>query len=329
MEGVGSRLARTVEEAIQMEHSFKPTRDSLFRDSLRGTWVYGIFNRLRSVKQQLMRRSDGEAILRQRYLRVHGKPLNVANPQTFTEKLYWRMLVWNRVAPRIFVQLADKLSAREYVAGKVGTEYLPRLFWHGEDPTLIPFTELPIEYVVKTNHASRQVIVAKEPADHDAIIATGRKWLSTNFYWTSREGQYLHIHPKIMIEECLRNRHGNLPLDYKIWCFNGVPVLIQVINFARDSHSFYDTSWNALDLSYSQGKSRPDRPRPDHLDEMIALAVQLSVGFGFVRVDLYNVDGRIYFGELTFTPTAGNMKLTPEWWDLELGKKWDLSLECS
>ncbi|MBL8038286.1 MAG: hypothetical protein JNN16_12370 [Nitrospira sp.] len=312
-----------------MEHSFKIGGGAALQDSFRGTWIYGIFNKLRSIKQRLMRQVDGEAILKRRYLRVHGRPLSIANPQAFTEKLYWRMLAWNRVVPPIFVQLADKLTAREYVSGKVGAEYLPRLLWHGQDPASIPFNTLPVEYVIKTNHASRQVIVAKEPADHGAMVATCEKWLNTNFYWTSREGQYLHIQPKLMIEECLRDRNDNLPLDYKIWCFNGRPELIQVINFSRDCHSFYDLSWNALDLSYSAGKSRPDRSRPDQLEEMISLATQLSVGFGFVRVDLYNLDGRIYFGELTFTPTAGNMKLTPDRWDLELGKKWDLSLEYS
>ncbi|CUS34898.1 Glycosyltransferase [Candidatus Nitrospira nitrosa] len=310
-----------------MAHSFKTIEASTFRDSLHGTWVYAIFNRLRSIKQQLTRQSDGEAILKQRYLCVHGRPLTDMNPQTFTEKLYWRMLAWNRVVPPIFVQLADKLSAREYVASKVGNKYLPLLLWHGQNPALIPFNALPIEYVVKSNHASRQVIVAREPVDHDAIIATCRKWIGGNFYWVSREGQYLNIQPQIMLEECLRDHDGNLPLDYKIWCFNGVPELIQVINFARDSHSFYDTSWNALDLSYSVGKSRPDRPRPDHLEEMISLATRLSIGFGFVRVDLYNLAGRIYFGELTFTPTAGMMKMQPGRWDVELGKKWDVSLE--
>ncbi len=312
-----------------MEHSFKTTEASTFRAGLHGSWLHRIFNRLRVIKQQLNRQSNGEAILKQRYLRVHGRPLTIENPQTFTEKLYWRMLAWNRIVPPIFVQLADKLSAREYVASKVGMEYLPRLLWHGRDPISIPFNALPIEYVVKTNHASRQVIVATEPIDHDAIIATCRKWVNTNFYWVAREGQYLNIQPQIMIEECLRDRDGNLPLDYKIWCFNGVPELIQVINFTRDSHSFYDTSWEALDLSYSVGKSRPDRPRPAYLEEMIALATRLSIGFGFVRVDLYNLDKRIYLGELTFTPTAGMMKIQPEVWDVELGKKWDISLEYS
>lgn len=312
-----------------MEHSFKTTETSAFRASLHGTWVHAIFSRLRSVKQQLTRQSDGEVILKQRYLSVHGKPLSVTNPQTFTEKLYGRMLEWNRVVPPIFVQLADKLTAREYVASKVGVQYLPKLLWQGQDPVSIPFNTLPNEYVVKTNHASRQVLVASDPIDHDAIIATCRKWIGINFYWVAREGQYLHIQPRIMIEECLRDRERNLPLDYKIWCFNGMPELIQVINFARDSHSFYDTSWRVLDLSYSVGKSRPDRLRPACLKEMVSLAAQLSVGFGFVRVDLYNVDGRIYFGELTFTPTAGVMKIQPERWDFELGKKWDVSLDHS
>ncbi|MBX3326126.1 MAG: ATP-grasp fold amidoligase family protein [Nitrospira sp.] len=312
-----------------MEHSFKTAGPATLRACLHGTWVHAIFSRLRSLKQQLTRQSDGDTILKQRYLRVHGRPLTGGNPQTFTEKLYWRMLAWNRVVPPIFAQLADKLSARKYVASKVGAEYLARLLWHGEDPVLIPFNALPNEYVVKTNHASRQVIVATEPTDRDAIIATCRRWINTNFYWVAREGQYLHIQPKIMIEECLRDRHGNLPLDYKIWCFNGVPELIQVINFSRDSHSFYDMSWNLLDLSYSKGKSRPDRSRPEHLEEMVALAARLSVGFGFVRVDLYNLDGRIYFGEFTFTPTAGEMKLMPDGWDLELGKKWEISRDYS
>lgn len=312
-----------------MGNSFKTAEASTVRTAFRDTWVHHIFNSLRSIKRQLTRQSEGEAILKQRYLRVHGKPLNVANPQTFTEKLYMRMLSWNRVVPHIFVQLADKLSAREYVANKVGAEYLPRLLWDGQDPGSIPFSTFPIEYVVKTNHASRQVIVATEPVDHAAIITTCRKWINTNFYWVAREGQYLHIQPRIMIEECLRDHGGSLPLDYKIWCFNGVPELIQVINFVRDSHSFYDTSWNTLDLSYSLGKSRPDRPSPDRLEEMVALAARLSIGFGFVRVDLYNLDGRIYFGELTFTPTAGEMKLMPDRWDLELGKKWEMSLEYS
>lgn len=310
-----------------MEHSFQTTWTTAFRDKLQGTLIHHIFNKLRNAKRGLMRQSEGETILRQRYLRVHGKPFNMVNPQTFTEKLYWRMLTWNRAVPPIFVQLADKLSAREYVASKLGEQYLPRLLWHGEDPISIPFDALPIEYVVKTNHASRQVIVAKEPVDYDAVIKTCTKWVNTNFYWISREGQYLHIQPKVMIEECLRGRDGNLPFDYKMWCFNGVPELIQVINYARDSHSFYDTAWKALDLSSSEGKLRPDRSRPDHLQEMVSLAARLSVGFGFVRVDLYNVDGRIYFGELTFTPTAGTMKLKPESWDLELGKKWEMRLE--
>ncbi len=310
-----------------MQHAFKPEGVFALRDSLRGTWVHRMFDQLRSVRQQLTRQSDGEAILKQRYLRVHGRPLTVANPQTFTEKLYWRLLTWNRVVPPIFVRLADKLSAREYVASKVGAEYLPRLLWDGQDPVSIPFSTFPIEYVVKTNHASRQVIVATEPVDHAAIIATCTKWINTNFYWVAREGQYLNIQPRIMIEECLRDHGGSLPLDYKIWCFNGVPELVQVINFRRDSHSFYDTSWNTLDFSSSKGKSRQDRPRPDCLEEMLSLATRLSIGFGFVRVDLYNLDGHIYFGELTFTPTAGHMKLTPDRWDLELGKKWDMSLD--
>jgi len=180
---------------------------------------------------------------------------------------------------------------------------------------------------MKPSHTSQQVIVVRNPTDRTELINRASAWLGNNYYWNAREYQYYGIKPGVMIEECLENPDGSLPLDYKLWCFNGEPELIQVINHARDMSSFYDKTWTLLDLTNKEGRSQRPITKPANLEEMISVASKLSVGFGFVRVDLYNVNGRVYFGELTFTPAAGHMKLQPDSWDAALGEKWDLSLE--
>ena len=152
-------------------------------------------------------------------------------------------------------------------------------------------------------------------------------WLASDYYWHGRESQYYGISPRILIEEYLTNEGGSPPFDYKVYCFNGKPEQIMVRNHTHDICPFFDTTWNFLDFSDEIGAVRPWVPRPANLDEMLALAAKLSVGFGYVRLDFYNVKGRVYFGEFTFTPAAGIITYDPECWDLKLGEKWDLSLD--
>ena len=284
-------------------------------------------NKLRSVKRRLMRRSEGEDILLKRYVRVHGKQLNLTNPQNFTEKLFCRMISLNRGHNPIFTQLADKYTARAYVSNKVGEQHLVKVLWHGTDPSAIPFDTLPAEYVIKTNHGSSNIIVVKGKPDRIDVISRLSGWLNSNYYWSYREYHYYHIKPRVMIEEYLRNQDGSGPLDYRFWCFNGIPEVIQVDNRAHDINPFFDTQWNQLDLYYREGISRPAIARPINFEQMISIASRLSAGFDFVRIDLYNLNGKIYFGEATFTPTAGELKIRPESWDLKLGEKWEMSLE--
>ena len=310
-----------------MNHSTSITWATNFQDQLRGTWIHQLYNGVRKAKRGLLRQSEGEAILLARYQRVHGKPLNMKAPKTFTEKLFWRMISWNRGVHPIFSQLTDKYSVRTHVAAAIGDQYLIKLLWSGETTQTIPFERLPVRYVMKPSHSSQQVIVVKGQADRAKLIRSASGWLDSNYYWNAREYQYYRIKPRVMIEECLENPDGSLPLDYKIWCFNGIPELIQVITHTRDMSSFYDTTWTLLELSNKEGRSQRPITKPANLEEMIAIASKLSVGFGFVRVDLYNVNGKVYFGELTFTPTSGHMKLQPDHWDALLGEKWDLSLE--
>jgi hypothetical protein len=293
-------------------------------DKLRGTWLHSALHQLRRIKLHLFRRSYGKRLLLEQYRRQSGKKLNVANPQCFSEKLYNRMIRWIDGHDPIYTQLADKYAVRDYVASRVGQKYLIKLLWHGEEPQMIPFDTLPDEYVIKTNHASAQVIVVKGNVDREKIIATLSGWLRTNYFLGGGEYQYYYIRPRVLIEELIKNQDGSEPLDYRFWCFNGTPQVIQVDNHAHDINPFFDIDWNLLDLHYREGASRPALAKPRNYDEMLAVASHLSSGFDFVRVDLYNIDGKIYFGELTFTP-AGSLKLQPTIWDAKLGEKWKIS----
>lgn len=285
-----------------------------------------MLRRLLQLKRHLFMASEGEAILRDRYQTIHGKPLP-PEPRTFTAKLYHRMLEWHRHIDPKYPWLTDKYTVRAYVESEIGPEYLPDLLWHSYRIDEIPEGLLRMPCIIKPTHASQRVLVNRDTIGRDRVEAVCRAWLNTNYYWHGREAQYYPLTPAIQIEGLLEDESGNLPLDYKVWCFHGEPELIQVINFDRDTHSFYDTKWNALELSYNPKKGRADRPRPAQLDTMLEVAGRLSSPreqppFDFVRVDLYNVRGKVYFGELTFTPTAGVMKFQQEEWDQRLGEKW-------
>ena len=311
-----------------MERSVSTTKTAVLRTKLRESWLHDLY---RDLRRRIMRRSEGEAVHLREYSRVHGKTLDLTNPQTFTEKLFWRMVTWNRGAmhPK-FRQLVDKYAVRAHVPSMVGEEYLIKLLWQGADPCGIPFDRLPAEYVIKSNHASGHVIIVTGEVDREAIIRQATGWLAQDYYWHAREYQYYGIQPRIVIEEHLINQSDFGPLDYRFWCFGGVPAVIQVDNHAHDINSFFDAQWNQLDLYYPN-KKNPTRPaiaKPRHFEQMFELASRLSEGIGFVRVDLYNINGRIYFGEFTLTPLAGNFRFSLDHWDLELGEKWDLALDC-
>jgi TupA-like ATPgrasp len=290
----------------------------------RGTWVHFLWNHLQGMKIHLFRRSYGRRLLLEQYTRKTGKQLNIANPQLFSEKLYHRMITWTHKQDPIYTQLTDKYSVRNYVARKIGEQHLVKLLWHGEDPRAIPFDALPMEYVIKANHASAQVIIVNGIPDREELVRMLTGWLKTNYFVGGGENQYYHIKPRVLIEEYLRSQDGAGPFDYKFWCFDGTPQVIHVDNYARDINPFFDPEWNLLDLHYREGASRPALAKPKNFTQMLSLASQLSAGFDFVRVDLYNVDGNIYFGELTFSP-AGSLMLRPSIWDSKLGEKWKLS----
>lgn len=315
----------TAEEAPNLQTDMRSL--DRMRKILRGTVIHALVTSVRLAKRRLVRRSEGKRILLERFERIHGRPLDISQPKTFSEKLFCRMIMLSQKPNPHFTRVSDKFLARAYAGSKVGEQHLVNLIWHGEDPREIPFDSLPNEYVIKTNHGSAQVIVVRGRVDRTDIIGKLFLWLKKNYYWSAREGQYYDIKPRVMIEEYLRSPDGSGPLDYRFWCFGGSPEVIQVDNHAHDINPFFDTQWNQLDLYYREHAARPFMEKPKNFDAMLSIASTLSAGFDFVRVDLYNIDGNIYFGEFTLTPTSGQLKLRPEDWDLKLGRKWEIQAE--
>lgn len=276
------------------------------------------------MRRMLLRRSEGERMLLRRYLDVVGTELNTDTPATFTDKLYCRMIDVNRRGNARMTSLTDKYRVRDYVTSRVGVQYLPILYWHGTDPKEVPFQDLPGRYVLKTNHGCGQVIRVDGEVDRRAAMARLARWLHSDYYWESREYQYSGISPRILAEEYLDDGYEDGPLDYRFYCFDGEPALIQVGDHSQAVHQFYDLKWQRLGIRVRDSKAEYLIERPASLDLMTDVARRLSRGIDFVRVDLYGIGDQARFGELTFTPNAGFRRFMPDEVDLRLGQMWRL-----
>lgn len=242
-------------------------------------------------------------------LRV-GKRLNSRDPVTLNEKLQW--LKFNYRFPLQSI-VSDKLLVRDYVSNKVGEEYLIPLLGVWENFGEIDFKELPDEFVLKCNHDSGGLIVCKDKKNLNLRDARKKieKSLKSNFYYVGREYQYKNIKPMIICEQFI-SENGLVPIDYKIYCFNGKPDVILVCkdrfrnNTHKASYLFFDQNWNFLPLNKGdENISSPKIEKPINLDKMLDIAKKLSQDFVFARIDLYNINGKIYFGEITLSPNSG------------------------
>jgi len=276
------------------------------------------------LKRRIFKSRDGEKIIRQRYFEFHGRELDLTCGHTFTDKLYRRMIEVNKSGNATFTRLADKYLVRDYVRDKIGSSHLVPLLWSGTDPSKIPFDDLPQKCVAKTNHGSGYNVLIEQPIDRSVVVEELRRRLAQNYYWVLREYHYFKIQPRVLVEEFLEY-DGDWPLDYRIWCFDGKPEVIQVDNHGHNINPFYDLNWNRLALHYRDLGITQEIERPVNLGEMLSVAARLSEGLDFVRVDIYSIDGKIYFGEMTFMPAAGSFRLMPEDWENRLGKKWKYS----
>lgn len=281
--------------------------------------------KLRVLHGMVFRQRQGAAAIRASFRHTFGRELDDRHPRTFSEKLYTRLLRVNERGDPTFTRLSDKLQVRLHVASRVGAGYLVPLLWSGAQPEDIPFADLPSRCMIKTNHGSGGNVAWGPGTTKEEVIHRMKKSLKENFYWVSREYHYHAIPRRILIEPLLEDGFSDGPLDYRFWCFNGVPEVIQVDNHAHDINPFFDRDWNALSLHYRRRFQERQIPKPEQLAEMLEVASSLAAEFDFVRVDLYNIRGQIYFGELTFTPVAGKFRFSPSEWDLRLGDKWSVA----
>lgn len=261
--------------------------------------------------------------LKYMYWRTLKKPLNLKNPCTFNEKLQWLKL---HDRNPLYTQMVDKYGVREYIKEKIGEEYLIPLVggpWNSFDE--IDFSKLPDQFVLKCTHDSGSVAICKDKDKFD-VAETRKKFdraLKGNFYYGGREWPYKNVKPRIIAEKYISDGMNGDISDYKLHCFNGKVRMILVCA-DRNSTSgvqkvFYDREWSKLQVKRPDALSDLEIPRPKLLHDMIEIAELFSKDIPFLRVDLYEISGKLYFGEFTFFPAGGFESFEPDEWDLKMG----------
>lgn len=258
-----------------------------------------------------------------------GRELNWKNPNRFTEYLQLYKAKYRNPTMHTCV---DKLTVRDFVKDKGLPQILNNLYGYFNNANKIDFNVLPDKFIIKTTNGGggENVIICRDKnnLDKTSTISKLNRWLTLKTINAGREWAYDGItQPKIIIEELLEDDRnpGNSIDDYKILCFNGEPkiVIFDCDRYIEHKRNFYDTEWNLLNVSSDCPNKDEKIEAPQNLDKMLSIAKILSKDFPFVRVDLYNIKGKIYFGELTFYPWSGYVQFTPDEFDLQLGSYFD------
>lgn len=259
----------------------------------------------------------------------HGYWPHFSTSRTFNEKVWARMLFDRNPRWTLF---SDKLQARAHVARTAGSEYLVPLLWTGDKPEAIPFDDLPSKFVIKTNHGCgcNIIVTDKTHLNRQKVRRHLGRWLRVNYcqdQYLGTEWGYKHIKPTIMIETFL-NSTRTVPEDYKFFCYSGRAEFCKVDfdRFGNHSELFLDRCCNRLPIQgrgilRHQGKYSP----PNTFEAMLDVAESIAQDIDFLRVDLYSVGGRIYFGELTCYHGGGMIRLCPRLYDVLLGEKWNIN----
>lgn len=260
------------------------------------------------------KRANPEDVLKKTFKEKIGYQLDLDNPKTFNEKLQWLKLHDHNP---IYTTMVDKYAVKQYVANKIGGQYIiPTLgVWEHFDD--IDFDKLPNQFVLKCTHDSGSIVVVPDKSKFDKVAAKENleNGLRHNYYYASYEWPYKDVPPKIIIEEYLENVASEGLHDYKIWCFNGEPTYIQYINGRigkKTEECFFDTNWNMKDFTYHNPPLKYGVKKPKCLSEMLKFAKIFAKDIPFIRVDFYVLtDESIKFGELTFYPMSGLEKFHP------------------
>lgn len=265
---------------------------------------------------------DDEKYLKRMYKSKFKMPLDLEHPKAYTAKLQWLKLHDRK---DIYTTYADKVAVRDYIADKLGEEYLVPVFAVYEKVDDIEWDALPERFVLKCSHGSGCNIICPDKSKLDVENAKMKlsAWMRDSWYWFGREWIYRNIKPQIVCEHFIENSQGDTPNDYKFLCFNGVPKLMQLhmnrhkTNYTMD---YYDMDWNKTDISKRGTATSNDKAlKPENFEKMKELAGILAEDTFFSRIDFYDVDGKIYFGEITFFPTSGFSPFDNYDDDLEMG----------
>lgn len=268
-------------------------------------------------------------VVKRDYKRQFGHKLNLDTPRKLNEKLMW-MKLYDRERWHSFY--ADKFYVREYFASKFDEQYLiPLLFETTNVHKVRPENISSFPCIIKSNHAMAQWKIVRKPEDIDwkALRRECRFWLAENWYNYSKEYQYKYIKPRIIVEKLLETKNGTIPNDYKLHFINGKLAFIYV-SFDREGVNdrvIYDENWTKLPFSwvpkgtYFESMGASDVPRPEKLDDMISMGTEIAKIFPrYIRVDFYEVDGKLYFGEITFHHGGGYDTFFPESYNDYYGK---------
>lgn len=288
---------------------------------------------IKLIKERILRLVPDTLYIYYMYWRNVGYFPNIKNPTTFSEKIQWLKL--HNQHPDLCL-MVDKHLVKEYVANIIGSEYIiPTLaVWNNVDE--IDLDCLPNQFVLKWNHDSGSIVICKNKEIFDLesaknILLRGQY---KNGYWYGREWPYKNVKP-VIIAECFMKEESSIYsdlVDYKFFCFNGEPLYCQVIRdrSTKETIDFYDMNWIHQDfvgLNPVACNGLNPVARPQHLECMMDICRKLSNKNPFVRVDLYEINDKVYFGEITFFPASGFGLFAPEEWNKKLGDLIDLNYQ--
>ena len=288
--------------------------------------VYGI------EKLGLLDWMADEQYIRLVYRLAFGRKIDLENPKALTEKLNWYKLHYRNP---IMKKCVDKYAVREFVKEKLGNEtpYLNDCYGVWDHFDEIDFSSLPNEFVLKTTNGSGDVVICEDKDKFD--FASAKKKLSENekrsFVGRAREWAYYDVPYRIIAERLIHSSDKNQIKDYKFFCFDGEPAFLFVASERGTDNlkfDFFDLDWNWLPVT-NEHEHNPCIPKPEHFDEMLDISRKLSEPFPHVRVDLYEEEGQVFFGELTFYHFGGFAKFRPDEWDYKFGMYFDLQMDNS
>jgi hypothetical protein len=255
-----------------------------------------------------------------RYWLTTGSNLNLAKPETFSEKINWLKL-HDRTELR--KKVADRLEAREFVRERTGSEYLIPLVGAYEKITCDIWEQLPDKFVLKANHGSGMIRIVKDKTKEDIkkIVELTEEWKRADYSKFGREWVYRELPKTIIVEKLLLTPKNDVPEDFKFFCYHGRVEFIQVDfdRYTEQKRNLYDRGFNKLDMRLLHENYQGDVQKPDKLSEAIEIAEKLSSDFNFIRVDLYLMEERVYFGEMTNFPGNGFEPFIPDYYDLHFG----------